>query len=318
MENTPTLFEDLSGLMIDAMSANYKAAATKGMQYYERRRQEGFNEFHHQLLSGTATKEKIEYERMFKITEDQYYALLSASINDEEKQKSHIYANVYRSILNEDISKDNYSKIIRLAKDIPYSALKLLPTIYIYKNYHTKYKSLSKYLNELYEKKIYELKFLDRSDIIHLPSGELQFSDSVVKIKESFFNEIINAFFTKEDLHPDKYHIDLWKEKKALIITKQKLLNSQNVKYVQNVLDDISIPSEPHPDIMSLKKDFSHFIFILDEMDDIKDMENEVEKLNRNNKIIKVKFTFQSNRPRDIFDIKNISDIKRFKEQFSD
>jgi hypothetical protein len=317
MENTPTLFEDLSGLLIDGMSANYKSAVTKGMQYYERRRQEGFNEFHRQLLSGTATKEKVEYEQMFKITEDQYYALLSASINDEEKQKSHIYANVYRSILNENISKEKYSKIIRLAKDIPYSALVLLPTIYIYKNYHTKYKSLSKYLNELYEKNIYELKFLDRSDIIKLPSGELQFSDSVVKIKENFFNEIINVFFTKEDLQPDKYHIDLWKDKHALIVTNDPFGEGYDIDVIKKILNDISIPNEAQKYVHSLKENFAYIIFNIDNVDSINGMLEDAAKLGRNNKIIKISFKYQAGKT-DALNLKDDNDINKFKEQFSD
>lgn len=62
----------------------------KGKTHFEEKRQTQFRDFYRSLLSGTATKEKIEYEQMFQKTEEQYYALLNAAIEDEEREKAPI------------------------------------------------------------------------------------------------------------------------------------------------------------------------------------------------------------------------------------
>lgn len=240
MENSPTLFEDLSNMMVDGISSNYNQAVKKGLIYFENKRKKSFEDFTNHLLKGTAEKEKLEYERMFNITEDQYYALLKASIEDEEKDKSYIYANVYKSILNEKIEKQKYTRFIRLAKNLPYNAIMLLPIIYIYNTFHTKNKSLTNVLDEIYDTHRYEVNLLEQNYLLETPKG-MKFSDSIITINNDFFNEITKVFFKEEDLVPLKYGIELWKEKNVLLFTDNTTVKGSVTSYIMQILKQNAI-----------------------------------------------------------------------------
>ncbi len=316
MENIPTPFEELSSMLVDGLNSNYKQALEKSMVYFENRRQNGFNQFTKHLLNGTATKEKLEYERMFKITEDQYYALINASIEDENKEKSYIYANLYRNILHEKISKEKYSIFIRIAKILPYSAIELLPKIYIYKNNHTKHKNLDNYINELKTNNIYELKILEQNGFF---TAGTSFDSIVYDLEEKFFEETIPLFFNDDDLIPLKHDIDLWKEKKALIIMSDKLIEKNNIIKIQNILDELSIFNEIQESISTIKNDFYYCILITDYLVNIDKLLDNIKTLERNCKIINVSFNSGDivNKKNDIA-LYEKNGIEEFKKQFSD
>jgi len=320
MKNTPNLFEQLSGLLTDGIGGDYKSVLSKGMNYYEKRRQESFNEFHQHLLAGTATKEKIEYEKMFKITEDQYYALLSASINDEERQKAHIYANVYRNILESKIKKENYIRYIKLAKELPYSALELLPHIYIYNTFHTKYKSFIKYFQELNKTKRYEINLFAHHDIF--TKSSLTFNDLDFGIKNIvFFNEIVSIFFKEEELIPSKYNIELWKENIVLILSNDPCGEGHEVDFVKNILNENSIKS----DIMIYqpidKKVYSHIICVVNDNTNPNNLPN-LDEISTNTQIIKVaisqNFKNQHMVHKNVLDLNKIEHIDKLKKTFSE
>lgn len=210
MENTPVVIEEIIGTALDITNVDYKSVMTKGAHYFEKKRQDTFNEFNKQLFLGIADKEKIEYEKRFKVTEEQYYKLLEAAIEDDEKEKSMIYANVYRSILNNTVEKKNYAKLIRLAKEVPYSALKLLPYFFIYNTYEVKNKTFNDYVDVLEKDFKYELKILDQNNIIDLPKGELLFNDSKIRLT-NIYDEVIKSFFTDNELQPEAFELEIEK-----------------------------------------------------------------------------------------------------------
>jgi hypothetical protein len=316
MKNTPTLFEELSGMMASGISSNYSSVVKKSMIYFEDKRQKGFNEFTRNLLKGKATKDNIEYEKMFDITEDQYYALLNASIEDEEKEKSYVYANVYRNILNEQIPKSDYPRFIRLVKNLPYSAIELLPSLYIYKNFNTKNKSLKKYFDEIYKEYKYEIKFLDQNNIIELPNG-MVFGDSILKINDKLFSKVIETFFKEEDLRPEKYNIELWKENNVLVLSDNPLIQKAPVAYVIQLLRQRSIRNE-HLDYQSSinPNQYSHIICIVNDTNLSKINELNFEEIKGNTEVIRVTGSKTISRG-TILNLTHEEDKKKLKSTFS-
>jgi hypothetical protein len=316
MENLPALFGELSGMLVDGTKSTYTRALPVLAKYYEDRRQASFDDFTRHLLSGTATKEKIEYEKMFKVTEDQYYALLNATVEDEEKEKSYIYANLYRSILEGKIPKDKYTRFIKVAKALPYSAIEILPICYIYKNYPTKNISLKKYLDDIYKNNRYEANVLDQNNIFILPTG-MQYSDSRITINESFFNDIINVFFRDEELNPTTYNIELWKNPNALILSTDSFGDTPDITFIQNILTENDIRSEHMMYQKINHKDYCHIICIKNKssLDPSNNFDTSEMELTSN--VIEVTFSNEINN-NNILNLNEEKDIQKFKNIFSD
>lgn len=240
MAKLPELFSDLSSAMIEGISALSSSVIQgimeKGKTHFEEKRQTQFLDFYRSLLSGTATKEKIEYEQMFQKTEEQYYALLNAAIEDEEREKASIYANIYRSILDEKIPQTKYRRLIRLAKELPYSAIEILAKIHIYQSYHTKGKDLNRYIKEIEQDYGYELNILTQNDIISSSST----LDNAIDIKKDFFQQIITVFFKEEDLLPQKYGIGIYSSSTMIFADSNSEL-SKEFSFLENLLQSINI-----------------------------------------------------------------------------
>lgn len=237
MVNALSIFSELSSLIgSNVFSATYTQILTNGVLHFEQKRKVRFDEFYKSLLNGKATKEEREYEDMFKKTEEQYFSLLNLAIEDDEREKAPIYANVYRSILEEKIPPSQYKRLIRLAKELPYNTIEILAKIYIYKSYQTKNKTLNYYINELKRDYGYELNILTQNNIINGPSG-LTYD---IDINKNFFNQIIKSFFKDEDLLPKKYNICVY-SLKTMIISDLTSNLSKEITFLENLLDSVNI-----------------------------------------------------------------------------
>lgn len=184
-----------------------------GANKFEEKRNKAINNFYSNLLNGEVTEEKINYEKEhIQANEEQYYALLNIVINEEEQEKTFIYANVYKYIRDhQELEKKEKLKLIRLAKSLPYSVLELIPHIYIYENFPTQ-KTLDSFLKEIRTKDQYEINLLIQANIIEetIQDGKAGvFVEDVIKlIDSSYFIEIAKAFFTEEKLCPKIYDIN--------------------------------------------------------------------------------------------------------------
>lgn len=130
-ETSSTIFGNLVDIISDGINPKtYITICSKGMDYYEKKRQEGFYTFVEQLYLGITDENKIKYEQNIISTEDDFFRLLSAALSDEEEKKSLLYANLYRSILEDKIPQHKKLKYIKMTKMFSYNALSLFPKIY--------------------------------------------------------------------------------------------------------------------------------------------------------------------------------------------
>jgi len=193
MKNPPKLSNTLSEMLITGVTSNYYKILPVFAKYFEDKRQANFDDFVKQLLKGTAKKEDIEYEKMIKITEDQLYALLNATIEDEEREKASIYANVYRSILEGKIEKDKYSRIIRLSKDLPLSAINLIKDLSNMLDTDYSHHESDFYKTTNLQDNRYEINLLIQHNVFINDETELT---NVIRIKPTkIYNLVKNSFF---------------------------------------------------------------------------------------------------------------------------
>lgn len=198
-----------------------KEVSSFGIKFVEKKRNERLMEFYQNLYDGNVTQEKIDYEtENIKANEEQYFILLNLSITDEEKEKTDIYSNIYRYIRNnQHIDKKLKTKYIRLAKNLPFSAIELIPLIYIYNKYKkTQTKTLDQYLKEIENINKYEVNLLLQYDILNDEKTNMYRSTIPFKINETFLNEIINVFFKEKDLLPRTQGINIWEKNSFLFV----------------------------------------------------------------------------------------------------
>lgn len=165
--------------------------------YWTKRHKEVITEFHRQILDGTATDEKITYESEYiKAEPDDYFTLLKLVINDDEKEKVDIYSNIYKYIRNNQLlAHTDKTKIIRIAKELTYPALKLIPELYEKKHCDEENFNLAKYLSDFnfnhsitFEKNQliqYGLLQTNKQDVITAPS--LYISTNFDLFADAFF-----------------------------------------------------------------------------------------------------------------------------------
>ena len=198
-----------------------KQLTSLGVEFFTKKRDERLIQFYQNLLDGEVTQERIDYEKEnIKANEEQYFILLNLSITDEEKEKTYIYSNVYRYIRdNQGLNKNIKTKSIRLAKNLPFSALELIPLIFIYKNKKTKNKTLEQYLKEIEKSNKFELNLLIQYDILINEKNIIRDeSEATFTINETFLNEIVKVLFKEEHLLPSFHKIEIWGKDSFLFI----------------------------------------------------------------------------------------------------
>ncbi len=243
-----------------------KDVLTWGDKKFTERRNKVIEKFYIQLLDGEVTPERISYEKEhIEANSEQYYILLNLAINDEEQDKDFIYSNVYRYIRdNQHLDKKEKIKLIKIIKQLSYSTLELLPYIYIHLNYHTKEKLLIELLKELESTHEYELNLLFQLNIFHKPKQHIN-TNNIFDIKDDeYFNNLCIAFFTKEKLIPSIYNIEIYSNKKVLIIINDESNTSFMGEQIKTKLRNFGIKSEIIHYKNATIKDFTHAFFFLD------------------------------------------------------
>lgn len=199
-----------------------KQLTSVGVEFFTKKRDERLMQFYQNLLDVEVTQERIDYEKEnIKANEEQYFILLNLSITDEDKEKTYIYSNVYRYIRdNQGLNKNIKTKYIRLAKNLPFSVLELIPLIYIYNKYKkTKTKTLNQFLKEIEKSNKFETNLLIQYDILINEKNIIRDeSEATFTINKTFLNEIVNVLFKEEHLLPSFYGIEIWEKNSFLFI----------------------------------------------------------------------------------------------------
>ncbi|RXJ80823.1 hypothetical protein CRU86_00155 [Aliarcobacter skirrowii] len=272
--------------------------------------------FHRNILNGNESEENIKYEQEnIKAMKDDYFTLLKFAIQDEEEEKVDIYTNIYKYIRDNQNLETNLKRfLLKAAKDIPFSAVELLPQIYIHQKYHAKLKNLNDYLQSLYKSNGYETSILENYKFIN--SGRGSFGPIKYNVLNQYFTPAIDAFFGKEDLLPEKYGIKVWKNKSIFIFSNVNT-SSYLLKKIISILEKNSIVYTFGNDATSETYLFSHFI------SPITDLKNEtfnVSDLKSNSKLLKVTCNNIIGR-NDILNLEEKEDLEKFEyeiNRFSD
>ena len=173
-----------------------------GISKFEKKRNEIIKEFYFNLMDGSVSDEKINYEKEYiKASEDDYFTLLNIAINDEEKEKVYIYTNIFKYIRNHQyLEKKEKIKLIRISKNLTFDALQVLIKINNFRleNHPTK-KEESDFMKKMEKVYDYELKLLNRESLLDITSGYITSDLNAYQINEILFNQIICAFFNIEE-----------------------------------------------------------------------------------------------------------------------
>lgn len=248
---------------VEPATSLLKDVLTWGDKKFTERRNKTIEKFYIQLLDGEVTQEKITYEKEhIETNSEQYYILLNLAINDEEQEKDFIYSNVYRYIRdNQQLDKKEKTRLIKIVKQLPYSALELLPSIYIYTNYIVKGISLNKLFKNMETTHEYELNLLIQLNLLF---REETYNKNI-NIKNTVkFNTSCEAFFTKENLVPSNYNIDIWAYKRVLIIIDNEFNESVAGDKIKEILTTLNIQSEIIHYRSATAYGFTDAIFLID------------------------------------------------------
>ena len=234
-----------------------KQLTSLGVEFFTKKRDERLMQFYQNLLDGKVTQERIDYEKEnIKANEEQYFILLNLSITDEDKEKTYIYSNVYRYIRdNQGLNKSIKTTDIRLAKNLPFSVLELIPLIYIYNKYKkTKTKTLNQFLKEIEKSNKFETNLLIQYDILINEKNIIRDESEVTFIiNETFLNEIVNVLFKEEHLLPSFYGIEIWEKNSFLFIEINEEFNTLN-SYLSSLLSRNLIKLSGNLNILALSE----------------------------------------------------------------
>ncbi|WP_066167995.1 hypothetical protein [Aliarcobacter cryaerophilus] len=273
--------------------------------------------FHRNILNGNESDENIKYEQEnIKAMKDDYFTLLKFAIQDEEEEKVDIYTNIYKYIRDNQHLEINLKRfLLKAAKDMAFSAIEFLPKIYIHQKYHTKLKNLNDYLQSLYKSNGYETSILENYNLIN--KGQGSFGPIKYNISKEYFSLVIDAFFGKEDLFPEKYNIEIWKDKYAIILTNDILREEEPIPMIIDILNQNLIKCDIHT---YQNIDFSSYSYIICIVTDsnYNDVNNFIFKDLQLNPLIK-KVTLSNNFPNsEVLNLNKDEDINKLKEMFSD
>ncbi len=266
MSNLVEIFEEsepVGGFIIESLSL------FDG--YWTKRHKEVITKFHRQILDGTATDEKIAYESEYiKAEPDDYFSLLKLVINDDEKEKVDIYSNIYKYIRNnQTLAQTDKTKIIRIAKELTFSALKLLPELYVKKHNETQGFTIDKILSDFNSNESY---IFEKNQLIQfglLKTDVPNPSDIITAPKLHFisnFDLYVEAFFSKEELTPEYNQIDIFLSKAVVLSNINKF---HDTEYVKELLAKAKIKTLIGANIKDISSViFNHSKFIVCLLDD--------------------------------------------------
>lgn len=211
----------------------------KGAKYFAAKQNKKIYEFNKKLFHGEASSYEKKIFKDKILSEDDYFSLLTASINDDEEKKTTIYVTLYRNILQDKV-EDNTFKILKILKSLTYSSLELIKKIYIFSNFEIQdngnTKTISSFLKEIQkdENYIFEIEELKQCGAIRTT---VDFDESTFDVTK-FCLILAKLFFNENELTPKSINEKYWISKVSIL---SDLNNPENIQSISNLIQTIGI-----------------------------------------------------------------------------
>lgn len=234
-------------------------------EYVNDRNIEKMDRINEKLLKDEATQYEKDQILNGGIDKEDYLSFIRAAVNDDESQKETIYITLYRNILNGKVSNGKV-RLYKILKELPYSALELLPKMYIYKHCNTQKYTIFSYIESISnnEDLSFEFNLLIQFGLLK----NIQLNTSVISNGNNIqlsnqFDSIVELFFKPKELMPHYQKIPIW-TKKAFILAD---IEEDDLFYIEKLLNENAIRTV-HYSIIALRdfkmfNDIDHVICIL-------------------------------------------------------
>ena len=224
-------------------------------EYVYERNIKKIDEINAKLLNDEASEYEKEKILSGGIDEEDYLSFIKAAVNDDESKKTQNYITLYRNILTGKVTEGK-ARLYKILKELPYSAIELLPKLYIYKHYQVQNKTLEKYINDLIksEKLTYEINLLTQYGLLKDIKESQNFTSEGNITISSYFDYLIELFFKEEELLPHIYNIPIWIRSVGIIMD---LFEDDDLIYIQTLLNIKSIRNS-NCNILQINEIFFH------------------------------------------------------------
>lgn len=260
-------------------------------EYVRDRNIERIDEINRKLLEDEVTEYEREKILSGGIDTEDYLSFIRAAVNEDENMKTVNYITLYRNILNNNV-KENKSRLFKILKELPYSAIQLLSKIYIYKYYSAQSGTLESFLSSISidDNLAYELNLLIQYGLLrNVPVNE---NNEMKIILSSTFESIVKSFFKEEELTPKYQNIPVWNKFSYIFLnldnTDDKLI------YFSNLLKNKKIKLVGNYNIYALDEyiplKVDTIICLLDKKELSRKNKDMIKRYEKNYEIIKVCF----------------------------
>lgn len=106
-----------------------------GRNFYKERTDARIQDFHEKLLGDGEDGYSFQEILDKPISLDDYYALLSTAVQDNEELKIEFYANLLRSLFFQQVPQEYKFYLMKATKDLTFDEIELVRQIYIYESY---------------------------------------------------------------------------------------------------------------------------------------------------------------------------------------
>ncbi len=128
----------ISSLLAPELAIVYKGIkllVEHGRNFYKERTDARIQDFHEKLLEDGRNEYSSQEILDKPISLDDYYALLSAAIQDNEELKIEFYANLLRSLVFQQVPQEYKFYLMKATKDLTFDEIELVRQIHIYETY---------------------------------------------------------------------------------------------------------------------------------------------------------------------------------------
>lgn len=262
----------------------------KGTEVFMKKQAERAYKFNKRLFYDKLTEEDKNNINNMNVSEEDYFSLLSASINDDESKKVDLYSTLYFNILKNNITLDKF-KILKILKSLTYSSLELIQKIYIYTNYDIQTdtnntKTINEFLNELEnnDKFLFEVESLKQFGLL---KKDIKFDSELVAT--NLCSEFAKVIFDNIDLAPSAIGLKSFVGNCKII---SDLRHIKNINFLVAILNEINVKNTS---ILSYEANFvklnSHIVIcIIGKNIPSKKTLKLIERISKRLEIIKVTF----------------------------
>jgi hypothetical protein len=213
-----------------------------GRNFYKERTDARIQDFHEKLLEDGGNEYSSQEILDKPISLDDYYALLSAAVQDNEELKIEFYANLLRSLVFQQVPQEYKFYLMKATKDLTFEEIELVRQIHIYENYELvpaqgPTEQLSSLLNTTST-----LKKLMIDNLIRL--GLLEKKDSQKYQPTDLLKLMAESVYKTSELQPESIGRKRWSRLEFIIFSNLEQEYSNLAIRVQTLLRDNQIRSQ--------------------------------------------------------------------------